>query len=92
MESTVDCPVTERLRRTVPEATSYTKTVVVAVFTVWLIATMPTMKLPSGVTMRRPGKAVAGRPTNTAGSGVTVVIGGGAGTEVICKPLSWRGS
>src|ERR1700738_929589 len=46
MERPVDCPVTNRLRRIVPEATSYTYV------TVWVLlftTLTPTMKFPSGV-------------------------------------------
>src|SRR5688572_24155438 len=77
IDNTVDWPVTVRFLSTTPEATSYTNNTVLALFAVWLMATMPTMNCPSCVRRRRPGNAVAGRPTNSAGRGAGVEICGG---------------
>ena len=48
------------------------------------MATIPMIKLPSGVRSSLPGNWVAGRPMKTAGSGAGVLMAGGVTTGVTC--------
>src|SRR5579863_4914264 len=77
-ESVFERLVTARLRKTVPEATSYTKTTLPVVET----PSAPIMYFPSAVAIRRLGYELKTRPDG-GGSVAGVGAGGTTGTLVI---------